>query len=251
MVKLQGGASNVCTVLAPYTTRLYRSRAMPLQSITYSPASAARQRARVCRARNRAFIDELNARTVCAHCGARPIEWHNPEHVEKNRQDYRIIRMVNGPRSLEAIKAELTRCTPLCRRCHMQEDGRLAAFTKRVSRPARPKAHCLACGELKQLVGRGLCRNCYSRDHARRNYASTRETTSRHRGVSWKAKERRWVAGVKVQGVSHHLGYFHDEEEAAAAARAGRERLLPNGGERRVFVLAGEQPDLFGRRTER
>jgi hypothetical protein len=81
------------------------------------------------RAANRAFIAEVNARTVCAHCGAQPIEWHNPEHVEQNRQDYRISRLVQQPRSIEAIKAEMERCTPLCRRCHMAEDGRLRSFS--------------------------------------------------------------------------------------------------------------------------
>lgn len=81
------------------------------------------------RATNRAYIAEVNARTVCAHCGAQPIEWHNPEHVEQNRQDYRISRLVQQPRNLEVIKAELARCTPLCRRCHMAEDGRLRAFS--------------------------------------------------------------------------------------------------------------------------
>ena len=81
------------------------------------------------RATNRAYVDSVNARTVCAHCGAQPIEWHNPEHVELNRQDWRIGRMVNLPRSIAAIQAEMDRCTPLCRRCHMAEDGRLGAFS--------------------------------------------------------------------------------------------------------------------------
>ncbi len=82
------------------------------------------------RAIARAFVKEVNARTVCAHCGAKKIEWHNPEHVELNRQSYRISRLVGTARSIEVIKAEMARCTPLCRRCHMKEDGRLKRFVE-------------------------------------------------------------------------------------------------------------------------
>lgn len=89
------------------------------------------------RARARAFIDDLNARTVCAHCGKQPVEWHNPEHVELNRQTFRIGFMVALGRTLAAIRTELARCTPLCRSCHMKEDGRLAAFKR--NRGARPR----------------------------------------------------------------------------------------------------------------
>lgn len=96
------------------------------------------------RARNRAFVEEINDRTFCAHCGVQPIEWHNPEHVELNRQIYRIGRMVTQGRSLGVIKAELSRCTPLCRRCHMQEDGRLVAFLvhARAAKSERPRETC-------------------------------------------------------------------------------------------------------------
>lgn len=80
---------------------------------------------------NREFVDEVNARTVCAHCGSQPIEWHNPEHVNLNRQRFRIGQMVNQPASIKAIRAEIERCTPLCRRCHMREDGRLKVFSVR------------------------------------------------------------------------------------------------------------------------
>lgn len=80
------------------------------------------------RRRNQAFVKEVNARTFCAHCGAQPVEWHNPDHVEKNRQTYRIGFMTRTTRSLAAIQAEMDQCTPLCRRCHMKEDGRLRGF---------------------------------------------------------------------------------------------------------------------------
>lgn len=82
---------------------------------------SARQR----KARNRAYIAEVNARTACAHCGSQPVEWHNPEHVELNRGRFRIGNLASSTASLDTIRAEMDRCTPLCRRCHMAEDGRL------------------------------------------------------------------------------------------------------------------------------
>jgi hypothetical protein len=72
-----------------------------------------------------AFMAEVKARTVCAQCGGDRIEWHNPEHVEMNRQNFRIGAMVWRGYTVKDIQAELDRCTPLCRRCHMKEDGRM------------------------------------------------------------------------------------------------------------------------------
>jgi hypothetical protein len=54
-------------------------------------------------ARNRAFVDEVNARTVCAHCGAQPIEWHNPDHVRQGKQHRRIARLAGKTYSIAAI----------------------------------------------------------------------------------------------------------------------------------------------------
>ena len=51
--------------------------------------------------------------------------------------------------------------------------------------------------------------------------------TSRYRGVSWYAPGRKWRATVKHGGRQHSAGYFHDEEQAANAARELRARLLP------------------------
>lgn len=53
-----------------------------------------------------------------------------------------------------------------------------------------------------------------------------RPGTSVHRGVSWRARARCWVAYVVVRGKQHYLGQFNSEEEAAAAARAGRAQLM-------------------------
>lgn len=55
------------------------------------------------------------------------------------------------------------------------------------------------------------------------NQRSQRGSTSRFRGVSWSAKDRRWVAKVGRE----HLGQWTDELAAARAADARRREVLP------------------------
>jgi hypothetical protein len=66
-----------------------------------------------------------------------------------------------------AIDAELARCTPLCRRCHMAEDGRLRRLVTDNPNPAgmrRPAKACVECGSTaSQYLRRGLCGRCYDR----------------------------------------------------------------------------------------
>lgn len=120
------------------------------------------------RARNVAFVAEVNARTFCAHCGAQPIEWHNPDHVALGLQLHRIGEMARRAYAIETIRAEMARCTPLCRRCHMAEDGRLQQFVtaggsrmpKGSSLPPKP---CTECARLSKPLRRGLCGACYAR----------------------------------------------------------------------------------------
>jgi len=114
------------------------------------------------RARAQAFVAELNARTHCAHCGAQPIEWHNPEHVELNRKGYRISGMAASGASIHRIERELARCTPLCRRCHMAEDGRLAKLIERVTAPRPPvdPKPCVDCSTPYKPLRRGRCMKC-------------------------------------------------------------------------------------------
>lgn len=128
VVKLQGGSGTVGSRPEPNTTNLTREIVMP-SKLTPERRAYQRRARKAAYVRNRAFVDEINTQTVCAHCGTQPIEWHNPEHVALNRQRFRICRMVRG-RSIAAIQAEMARCTPLCRRCHMAEDGRLEAFAR-------------------------------------------------------------------------------------------------------------------------
>lgn len=137
-------------------------------SVNQTPA---RQKAKakhleMARARNKKFVDEVNANILCAHCGAQPIEWHNPDHVNMNRQHFRISNMVVNGRAIAAIQAEMERCTPLCRRCHMAEDGRMKQFVAaaggRKDGPQPPKP-CVACAKEAKPLRRGLCRKCSER----------------------------------------------------------------------------------------
>lgn len=54
-----------------------------------------------------------------------------------------------------------------------------------------------------------------------------RGSTSRHRGVSWSADRKKWVAAAKVDGKQRMLGRFDSEEEAARAASAFRRERMP------------------------
>lgn len=132
-------------------------------------------------ARNLAFVNEINAATVCAHCGAQPIEWHNPEHVELKRRDYRISAMARRGNSIEAIKTEMARCTPLCRRCHMVEDGRLKAFLvhRRHDLPQPPKP-CKDCSRPFKPLRKGRCHSC---DRKNRKTLKAAENTAMDQAI--------------------------------------------------------------------
>lgn len=119
------------------------------------------------REKNVAYVREINEKTVCAHCGAQPIEWHNPEHVTLGRAAYRISNMVWHPRSVVAIQAEIERCTPLCRRCHMEEDGRLVAIAASGHHPSQPPKPCAQCEQPTKPLRRGLCRRDYDANRRR------------------------------------------------------------------------------------
>lgn len=51
--------------------------------------------------------------------------------------------------------------------------------------------------------------------------------SSQYRGVAWSKQNSRWMAYYSLNRKRHHLGYFTDELEAAAAALAARRRFLP------------------------
>lgn len=57
--------------------------------------------------------------------------------------------------------------------------------------------------------------------------------TSSHRGVCWRARDRRWQASVKLNGRIAYRKLFPDEAQAAVAAAAARARLMPFSREAR------------------
>lgn len=49
------------------------------------------------------------------------------------------------------------------------------------------------------------------------NMKSRPGSTSRYLGVSWSAENKKWTTRLMVNGRAKHLGYFDNEEDAAAA----------------------------------
>ena len=111
------------------------------------------------------YLHKVTAGVMCAHCGALPIEWHKPEHID--RPNDRISALRTQGASVERIQRELDVCTPLCRSCHMIEDGRLTAL--RANQPQQKGATyvgpkpCVVCGKLTKPTRRGRCYGCYNK----------------------------------------------------------------------------------------
>lgn len=49
-----------------------------------------------------------------------------------------------------------------------------------------------------------------------------RPSSSRHRGVSWQRRDRKWAAYVRVDGKTIYVGMYEDEDEAGRAAADAR-----------------------------
>lgn len=110
-----------------------------------------------------AFVEAINSVTFCARCGAQPIEWHRPEHEEKPNS--RVSSLRAQGQSIKRIWSEMQLCTPLCRSCHMKEDGRGEILQR--NRPYQkgetyvPPRPCERCGKPAKPTRRGMCWTCY------------------------------------------------------------------------------------------
>lgn len=114
----------------------------------------------------RAAVRQIRAKTHCAVCGRQPIDWHSKDHDADHRR--RIALMVGNGRSMASILLEISRCRPLCRRCHMLEDGRLAKLSGS-RRPIGPPKPCASCGKPYKPLRKGLCNRC---NHQQRSSVS-------------------------------------------------------------------------------
>ena len=70
----------------------------------------------------RAFMVKVRATTKCQRCGRQPVDFHNPAH--EARPSRRVARLAAMGYPIARIQAEIDASEPLCRRCHMKEDGR-------------------------------------------------------------------------------------------------------------------------------
>jgi len=112
--------------------------------------------------RARRFVARVRRLTVCAVCGAQPIEWHHPDHVDDPARRVGVLALYGS--AFWVLKREIRACMPLCRRCHMQEDGRLRRLIDQgFRRPEAPPLPCQLCGRLFKPLRVGLCAACYAR----------------------------------------------------------------------------------------
>jgi hypothetical protein len=115
----------------------------------------------------REYVAAVRAATYCARCGKQPVDFHHPEHIHDHNR--RIGPMMGRGCSIAPLQAEIKRCEPLCRSCHMKEDGRLPALLQ--NRPMQrgtrlPPKPCTQCGQLAKPLRRGLCNRCNHRQRA-------------------------------------------------------------------------------------
>jgi len=117
--------------------------------------------------RSQLWTDAVRSNTYCKLCGRQPIDWHNPEHLKHPYR--RVGKMAGGGRTISAIAKEISNCIPLCRSCHMKEDGRLDTLLNR-PRLTTPAKNCSACNEKYKPLRAGLCAKCYDRIRYKTRY---------------------------------------------------------------------------------
>jgi hypothetical protein len=91
-----------------------------------------RECVRIAKTVAKAYVKAQRSMTLCDDCGRQPVEYHRKEHEQYPAR--RIHFRVAQGHSIHAIAAEISRCVPLCRRCHMKRDGR-SEWLKRPKTP--------------------------------------------------------------------------------------------------------------------
>lgn len=125
------------------------------------------------------YVENLRNETPCAHCGKSPIEYHHPDHPEKENDRVSSLVAQSNPSRPSPVKwsriaEEIARCIPLCRSCHMKEDGRLETLL--ASAPYKkgqiyvPPAPCLICAKVVKPLRRGLCWGCSEQHRPKSRY---------------------------------------------------------------------------------
>lgn len=69
--------------------------------------------------------------------------------------------------------------------------------------------------------------------------------TSRFKGVCWSKRDERWVARIKAEKVTHSLGHFKTEEDAALAYDEAAERLHGEFARTNATMKLFEMDDPF------
>ena len=117
------------------------------------------------------YVARLRITTPCAHCGEGPIEYHHVDHLDKsNDRVSSLVAQSNlnrpSPVPWSRIAKEIAKCTPLCRSCHMKEDGRLEALHKAAPQQKGQiyvePSPCSCCHRIYKPLRKGMCTGCYN-----------------------------------------------------------------------------------------
>ena len=116
------------------------------------------------------YVNRINRIAVCRECGAQPVEWHNPDHI--NKPNNRISSLRSQGASILRIMQEFSECIPLCRRHHMIEDGRLAKLMEsspqKLGKTYTEPSPCVCCGKIYKPLRNNMCSSCDNHKSGRR-----------------------------------------------------------------------------------
>lgn len=88
-------------------------------------------------------------------------------------------------------------------------------------------------------------RECTAAQNAQNSKLSANSTTG-FKGVSWHSAKKMWRAGIMADGVTHRLGYFDTEEEAAEAYDAAAIRLHKDFAKTNADLQPKSEPYMTG-----